>query len=67
MFRLKTTFEGETVYFMNVCCITHQPTSAETYETEDEALRDMQYFKNMFHRDDLDYLVEEFEPTQGEN
>ena len=43
-----TTKKGETLYYMNVICVTEQIEYAEQYSTEEKAANDLQYFRNMF-------------------
>ena len=45
---LKAEYKGETLYYMNVIMVTEQIDCAETYETKEQAEKDLQHFRNLF-------------------
>lgn len=42
---LKANFKGETLYYMNIICVTGQVECAESYSTKEEAMKDIPRFE----------------------
>lgn len=53
------TKEG-TEYYMNIICTTQDAKDAMQYATKDEAQKDMEHFKNMFHYEEVQPIIEEY-------
>lgn len=53
------TEEG-TEYYMNIICVTQDAKDAMHYATKDEAQKDMEHFKNMFHYEEVQPIIEEY-------
>jgi len=54
MYVLKANTKEGVVFYMNIICITEQIECAETFETEEDAKKEMQHFKNLFHYEDIE-------------
>lgn len=46
---LKAETEKETVYYMNIICVTSQIDCAEVFKTKEDAEKEISYFEKMFH------------------
>lgn len=54
-----TTKEGD-YYYMNIICVTESARDAMRYADESSAQKDMEHFKNMFHYEDVQPVIEEY-------
>jgi len=54
MYVLKANTKQGEVFYMNIICITEQIESAETFETIEDAKKEIQHFKNLFHYEDIE-------------
>ena len=46
---LKAETEKETLYYMNIICVTGQIDCAEVFPTKEQAEKEASYFAKMFH------------------
>ena len=53
MYVLKAKYHNEDIYYMNIIMFTSQEECAETYNSIEEALKDIQNFKNLFFYEDI--------------
>lgn len=58
---LKAQTEKETLYYMNIICITEQVDCAEQFATLEEAEKHKDYFAFMFHHTTPVITVEKIE------
>lgn len=47
-------------YYMNILCITQSVKNAMHYLDKESAKKDMGHFKNMFHYEDVQPVIEEY-------
>lgn len=64
---LKTNSTEGVYYYMNIMCVTQQPRNAMHYDSAEDAQKDMEHFKNMFHYEEVQPIIEEYKGGYNEN
>lgn len=57
---LRADTEEGAEYYMNIICVTQDAKDAMHYATKDEAQKDMEHFKKMFHYEGVQPIIEEY-------
>lgn len=57
---LKTHAKDGTYYYMNIICVTQDAKDAMHYTNKEEAQKDMDHFKHMFHYEEVQPIIEEY-------
>lgn len=57
---LKTNSTEGVYYYMNIMCVTQQSRNAMHYDSVEDAQKDMEHFKNMFHYEEVQPIIEEY-------
>lgn len=57
---LKASTKDGDYYYMNIICVTEEARDAMHYADKSSAQKDMEHFKNMFHYEDIQPVIEEY-------
>lgn len=58
-FVIKALTKEGPMYYMNIICMTEQKECAEVFSTKEDAEAKVEYFKNFFHYEEPEVIIEE--------